>query len=90
MHYHILGGNGMIYTPSGVCSKQIRIETEGDIIKSVEFEGGCSGNTQGVSRLVEGMNIDEAIAKLSGIKCGFRPTSCPDQLSIALKKCKEA
>ncbi|MBQ8947311.1 MAG: TIGR03905 family TSCPD domain-containing protein [Lachnospiraceae bacterium] len=76
----------MIYTPEGVCSKAIEVELDGDIIKSVQFTGGCNGNTQGVARLVTGMKAQDAIGKLRGIKCGFRPTSCPDQLSIALEK----
>lgn len=77
------------YKPSGVCSRKISVKTEKGIIKKVEFEGGCSGNTQGVSRLVEGMSVDEAIKRLSGIKCGFKETSCPDQLSKALALIKE-
>lgn len=78
----------MNYSPKGVCSSQIQFEVENDIIKSVKFVGGCSGNTQGVSRLVEGMKVDDVIARLEGIKCGFRPTSCPDQLATALKQYK--
>lgn len=74
------------YKTSGVCSREIQFELDGDTIKHVEFIGGCSGNTQGVARLVEGMNVNDAIAKLEGIKCGVRPTSCPDQLSKALKE----
>ena len=75
----------MNYKTSGVCSKEIQFEIEDDIIKSVDFVGGCSGNTQGISKLVEGMSIDEVIKRLEGVKCGFRPTSCPDQLAQALK-----
>lgn len=78
------------YKTSGTCSRAIRVETEGDRVKSVEFAGGCAGNTQGVARLVEGMNIDEAIKRLSGIKCGAKPTSCPDQLAKALEQIKES
>ena len=74
----------MIYKTRGTCSTQIDIEVDGDIIKSVKFTGGCNGNLQGVSRLVEGMKAEDAIAKLRGIKCGFKPTSCPDQLSYAI------
>lgn len=77
------------YTTRNTCSKQIDIEINGDIIEAVKFTGGCSGNTQGVSALVVGMNVDEAIRRLEGIKCGPRPTSCPDQLSCALKQYKE-
>ncbi|HBA64240.1 MAG TPA: TIGR03905 family protein, partial [Lachnospiraceae bacterium] len=73
------------YQPKGVCSKQINIELENDIVKSVEFIGGCSGNTQGVARLIAGMKVDEAIRRLDGIRCGFKSTSCPDQLAQALK-----
>ena len=77
------------YEPKGVCSMQMDIEVEGDIIKSVQIVGGCAGNTKGVSVLVEGMNINEAIKKLKGIDCRGRGTSCPDQLAIALEKIKE-
>ena len=74
------------FTTSGTCSRAINFEVEGEIIKSVNFVGGCSGNTQGVARLVEGMNIHDAIAKIDGTKCGARSTSCPDQLAKALKE----
>lgn len=80
----------MNYTPTGVCSRLISFEIDGTTIKSVQFTGGCAGNTQGVARLLEGMDIDEAINRLDGIKCGFKPTSCPDQLAKALKQYKEA
>lgn len=73
------------YKTVGTCSRAIRVETEGDTVKSVEFVGGCSGNTQGVARLVEGMKIEDAVKKLSGIKCGAKNTSCPDQLAKALE-----
>lgn len=76
----------MNFKTKGVCSQSIDFELDGDTIKKVEFVGGCSGNTQGVARLVQGMNIDEAIRKLEGIKCGPRSTSCPDQLAKALKQ----
>ena len=78
------------YQPSGVCSRQIDIDVEGDTIVKVAFTGGCSGNTQGVAALIAGMNIDEAISRIEGIHCGPRPTSCPDQLSKALKAYKAA
>lgn len=80
----------MIYTykPQGVCSYEMKIEVDGDTIKKVTIEGGCAGNTVGVSRLVEGMDIDEAIKRLKGIQCGYRGTSCPDQLAIALEEIK--
>ena len=74
------------YTPKGVCSRSIEIETDGDIIKSVKFTGGCGGNTQGVSKLAVGMKITDAIERLSGIDCNGRGTSCPDQLSRALQE----
>ena len=80
----------MIYKTRGTCSTQIDIEVEGDIIKSVKFTGGCNGNLQGVSRLVEGMKAEDAIEKLRGIKCGFKPTSCPDQLSYAIEQAMNA
>jgi uncharacterized protein (TIGR03905 family) len=78
------------YKPSGVCSRQIDIDIENDIIVNVAFTGGCSGNTQGVCALIKGMNVDEAISRLNGIHCGPRPTSCPDQLSKALTQAKLA
>ena len=76
------------YTTKGVCSRKIDIEIENDIIVSVKYSGGCAGNTQGVAALIAGMNIDEAIERLSGIRCGFKTTSCPDQLATALKEYK--
>nr|WP_207750343.1 TIGR03905 family TSCPD domain-containing protein [Mordavella massiliensis] len=76
------------FKPQGVCSQMIRVELDGDTVKSVEFTGGCSGNTQGVARLVQGMNVDEAISRIEGIRCGFKPTSCPDQLAKALRMAK--
>ena len=78
------------YRPRGVCSQLMEIEVEGDRIKHVKVTGGCSGNLQGISRLVEGMEIREAISRVEGIRCGFKPTSCPDQLAKALKQCLEA
>lgn len=76
------------YTTSGTCSRQIDIVLDGDRIESVKFIGGCSGNTQGVAALVKGMTIDEAVSRLKGIRCGFKPTSCPDQLANALESAK--
>lgn len=76
----------MVYKPTGVCSKEINIELDGDVIKSVKFTGGCSGNTQGVAALVAGMKVSDAISRLEGIRCGMRETSCPDQLAKALKQ----
>jgi uncharacterized protein (TIGR03905 family) len=77
------------YKTRGTCSQEIDFEISPDgTIESVQFIGGCSGNTQGVAALIRGMNIDEAISRIDGIRCGFRPTSCPDQLARALKKYK--
>ena len=78
-----------VYSPRGVCSREMQIEVEGNIIKSVKIVGGCAGNTVGVSRLVEGMDIDEAIKRLKGIPCGNKGTSCPDQLARALENIKK-
>ena len=72
------------YRPTGVCSTMIDLELEDGVIQSVQFTGGCNGNLQGISRLVAGMSAQEAIEKLQGIRCGWKPTSCPDQLSKAL------
>ena len=76
----------MVYQPKGVCSNAIDVEMEDGIIKSVQFTGGCNGNTQGISRLVAGMKVEDAISRLKGIKCGFKSTSCPDQLACALEE----
>ncbi len=73
------------YKTNGVCSRTILIDVEDGIVKNVKFIGGCSGNTQGIAALVKGMPIDEVIKRLEGIKCGFKSTSCPDQLAKALK-----
>ena len=75
----------MRYQTKGTCSTYIDIELDGDVIRSVSFFGGCNGNLQGISKLVEGMKADEAIKRLKGIRCGFKPTSCPDQLAVALE-----
>ena len=77
------------YTPVGVCSRKIDILIDGDVVKEVKYTGGCSGNTQGVAALIAGMTIDEAIKRVSGIKCGFKSSSCPDQLAQALILYKE-
>lgn len=74
------------YVPKGVCSRLIRVEEENGVIKSVEVVGGCNGNLQGISRLVEGMRVEEAISRMEGINCGGKGTSCPDQLAQALKQ----
>lgn len=78
----------MIYKTKGVCSNEIHFEIEDDIVKSARFVGGCAGNTTGVAKLIEGMPINEVIERLEGIQCGFRGTSCPDQLAKALKEYK--
>ena len=74
------------YTTKGTCSRQIIIDVHDDVITNVQFVGGCSGNTQGVAALAIGMKTDEVIKRLRGIKCGFKPTSCPDQLACALEE----
>ena len=76
----------LTYYTQGTCSTQIDIVTNGDIIENVAFYGGCNGNLQGISILVKGMKIDDAIKKQEGITCGFKSTSCPDQLAKALKQ----
>ncbi|RPF48502.1 uncharacterized protein (TIGR03905 family) [Hydrogenoanaerobacterium saccharovorans] len=77
------------YRPKGVCSQLIKLDVENNIIKSVEFLGGCAGNTKGVSALVQGRPIDEVIKTLKGIRCGMKATSCPDQLACALEEIKQ-
>ena len=78
------------YKTSGVCSREINLQIENDVIKSVQFVGGCNGNLKGISKLTAGMPVDEVIEKLEGIRCGFKPTSCPDQLAKALKQYKNS
>lgn len=75
----------MKYKTQGTCSQEIEIELNGDIIESVQFVGGCNGNLKGICSLVKGMKAQDAIDKLKGIKCGFKSTSCPDQLARALE-----
>lgn len=79
-----------IYNPKGVCSMRMIFNIEGNIVKSLKIIGGCPGNTVGVSKLVEGKNIEEVIQMLKGIPCGNRGTSCPDQIAIALEEYKKA
>ena len=74
------------YTTKGVCSRMIIVDTEDGVITDCKFVGGCAGNTQGVAALVVGMKVEDAINKIKGIKCGFKPTSCPDQLATALEE----
>ncbi len=77
------------YRTRGVCSRNITFDIENGTVINVKFDGGCSGNTQGISRLIEGMSVEEAIRRLEGIRCGFKDTSCPDQLAKALKSISE-
>ena len=74
------------FTPKGVCSRQMLIEVEDGIVKSLQVVGGCNGNLQGISKLVEGMTVEEVIRRLEGINCNGKGTSCPDQLAQALKQ----
>ena len=76
------------YRTSGTCSSQIDLEVEDGILKDVCFTGGCNGNLKGISALVKGMKVEEVISRLEGIRCGYKPTSCPDQLCRALKTLK--
>lgn len=76
------------FKPQGVCSREMILEVEDNIVKSAKIIGGCAGNTVGLTKMVEGRPIDEVIKKLKGIPCGFRTTSCPDQLAIALEQIK--
>ena len=78
------------YKTRGTCSRSIEVTLSDGIVKNVRFLGGCMGNTQGVAALVKGMPADEAIKRLKGIRCGFRSTSCPDQLAIALEEALSA
>ncbi len=77
------------YRPQGVCSQLMEIEIEDGRISDVKVTGGCSGNLQGISRLLAGMEVDEAIRRMRGIRCGFKSTSCPDQLAIALSQYRQ-
>ena len=76
----------MDYRPRGVCAQLIHFELDGDVVKNVQFLGGCHGNLQGISKLVNGMKAEDVIARLEGIRCGNKQTSCPDQLAHALKQ----
>ena len=77
------------YKTRGTCSREITFEVENGKVKNVQFFGGCNGNLKGIGALVEGMDIDEVIARVEGIRCGMKATSCPDQLAQALKAAKE-
>ena len=72
------------YRTKGTCSRSITFDIEDGVVRNVQFEGGCNGNLQGISRLVEGMKAEDAIERMRGIRCGFKSTSCPDQLAQAL------
>ena len=74
------------YTPRGTCSRHFQIQVEEGVIQDVRVEGGCSGNLQGLSSLLKGMKVEEAIQRMEGIRCGMKPTSCPDQMAQALKQ----
>ncbi len=76
------------YKPQGVCSREMIIDVENNIIKNIQVINGCDGNLKGISKLIIGMNIDDVINKLKGIECGFKNTSCPDQIAIALERIK--
>ncbi|MGI5976593.1 MAG: TIGR03905 family TSCPD domain-containing protein [Candidatus Limivicinus sp.] len=77
------------YRPKGVCSQRMDIEIEDNKVVGLKVLGGCDGNLKGIGRLIEGMDVDEVIGRLEGIRCGFKSTSCPDQLAKALKEYKE-
>ncbi len=78
------------YRTQGTCSSQITFDLDGDVVSNVKYYGGCNGNLQGISKLVEGMTVDEIEKKLGGIRCGFKSTSCPDQLAKAVRKAYES
>lgn len=75
-----------VYKTKGTCSTEIEFELDGNILKNVKFYGGCNGNLQGISKLVEGLTVEEVVERLSGIRCGFKRTSCPDQLAQAVSE----
>lgn len=77
------------YTTRGTCARSIEFEIDNGTVKNVRFEGGCNGNLKGIGSIVEGMKVEDVIAKLEGIRCGFKTTSCPDQLAQALRKAVE-
>ena len=77
------------FKTSGTCSRMVIVDVEDNVITDCKFVGGCAGNTQGVAALVKGLTTDEAIAKIKGIKCGFKTTSCPDQLALALESARD-
>ena len=78
------------YQPKGVCSNYMEIDVDGGVIQDCRVKGGCNGNLQGISHLLKGMRVQDAIQRMEGIRCGFKNTSCPDQLSKALQQCLDA
>ena len=74
------------YNPKGVCAREFLIDVEDGVVRSVKITGGCNGNLQGISRLIEGMKAEDIITRIEGIRCGFKNTSCPDQIAQALKQ----
>ena len=76
------------YRTKGTCSRSITFDIEDGVVRNVQFEGGCNGNLKGIGKLVEGMDVDDVIARIEGVKCGMKSTSCPDQLAQALKAAK--
>lgn len=79
-----------VYQPKGTCSTKMEFEFEGDIIRSLKVTGGCNGNLQGICSIIKDKTIDEVFAAFSGIRCGLRPTSCPDQIAVAIKEYQKA
>mgnify|MGYP006330045709 CR=1 FL=1 len=77
------------YRTKGTCSQEILFDVDGKTVKNIEFIGGCNGNLKGIASLVQGMRVEDAIARMEGIRCGMRPTSCPDQLAAALRQALE-
>jgi len=73
------------YVPKGVCSKKFTIDVEDGVIRDIQIQGGCDGNLKGISSLMKGMRVEDAIVRVEGIRCGWKTTSCPDQIAQALK-----
>ena len=78
------------YKTKGVCSRKINFDIDGNVVSNIEFIGGCNGNLKAISKLVDGWTVEEIEAKLKGNTCGFKPTSCADQLAIAVRKGMES
>lgn len=79
-----------VYQPKGTCSSKMEFEIEGEVIRSIKVTGGCSGNLQGICSILKNKTMDEVITAFSGIRCGLKPTSCPDQIAVALKEYQKA